>query len=64
MCALKAHNLSLLEKGQGGCEIFLYILNKGGCECFLFYFGSWVVFCVMTHFCFGLVCKVVVKVQK
>jgi hypothetical protein len=26
--------------------------------------GSWVAFCVMTHFCFGLVGKVVVKVQK
>jgi hypothetical protein len=33
------------------------------CE-FLFYFGSWVAFCVMTHFCFGSVCKVVVKVKK
>ncbi len=37
---------------------------SGGCECFLFYFVSWVAFCVMTHFSFGLICKVLVKVQK
>ncbi len=40
-----------------GCEF-------GGCESFLLCIGSWVAFCVMTRFCFGLVCKVVVKVQK
>jgi hypothetical protein len=37
---------------------------SGGCVCFLFYFVSWVAFCVMTHFSFGLICKVLVKVQK
>ncbi len=26
--------------------------------------GSWVAFCVMTHFCFGLVCKVGCKGSK
>lgn len=35
----------------------------GSCGNFLFYFKWWVAFCAMTHFCFGLICKVNVKVQ-
>ncbi len=38
-------------------------VHEGVCGSFLFYSGSWVGFCVMTHFCFGLICKVDVKVQ-
>jgi hypothetical protein len=30
---------------------------------FSFIFGSWVAFHVMTHVCFALVCKLVVKIQ-
>jgi hypothetical protein len=50
-------------KGVGDVSFLFFILSKGGCECFLFYFGSWVAFLVMTHFCFALVCKLVVKIQ-
>jgi hypothetical protein len=50
-------------KGVGDVSFLFFILSKGGCECFLFYFGSWVAFRVMTHFCFALVCKLVVKIQ-
>ncbi len=60
MCALEAHDFIFFGKRGKGVVRFSYLFwVNGACECFLFYFGSWVVFCVLTHFCFGLVCKVV-----
>jgi hypothetical protein len=52
-------------EGGGGHEFsLLYFEKRGGRgECFLFYFGSWVAFRVITHICFALVCKLVVKIQ-
>lgn len=61
MCALEAHNFFLLEKGEGGCEIFLFILSKGDLRVFLVLFWVMGGFFVSWH---TLVCKVVVKVQK
>jgi hypothetical protein len=56
----------LLLEGAKWCEFFLF---KGGGGCFVvssFFsikIGRGWLFGVMIHFCFGLVCKVVVKVQ-
>jgi hypothetical protein len=43
--------------------VFSSLFWVGGLWVFLFYFGSWVAFCVITHFCFALVCKLIVKIQ-
>ncbi len=44
-------------------RIFFFWKGVGDVSVFFFYFGSWVAFRVMTHVCFALVCKLVVKIQ-
>jgi hypothetical protein len=53
-------------KGASDANFFFFIWEGTGfvvSSIFSIKIVRWRLFCVMTHFCFGLVCKVVVNVQ-
>ncbi len=63
-CSMHPRGLGFFSFGRGwGMWVFSSLFWVGGLWVFLFYFGSWVAFCVITHFCFALVCKLIVKIQ-